>query len=345
MVIGGFTVLRLIDLDFAITYGSSSNNHRLKLKNKNTLNVGGLNYLITTVCYGIKRNDVVIAMCLEPSCGPEEILSYRDWVTKLQYDIAVDRLKSMGVCVLQFKSRAELDDEMYKLAWSGKERFRSALVYTRANKVKECVLSDDSCTVLGEVITNARYYDSIEADVKFTLPGFYFYNLLGSLNVKNQNALYEKFERYVRNLDGNKRSIVKNADSPSVMKSFSKECYINMELERDEVQAIVNTVNKDFDNPETKDAYNWEDMCAYNLDALKWFLEVFRFNAMLKFFGWDYTNYQIDYRQRAYWTEMIGGYEDGSKQVNENIPVETEYGNDPEMIDTNYFESDIDDYL
>ena len=307
---------RLIDLDLLVQKGMKARPFMVKVKDCE-VNLASLQYCIERIlCFHVQGCLICIVM-EEPN--EEEVISCRDPLSRLCYEILGEKLETMGLYVKKFKTRKELEDFTFDLCNRG---FRGVNPFATVRAMIDCPKLYTLVNLSRAIaIDNVKKicvdtYDACDEELEVPLVSYPLLYVLKEVFPDNYVDLYQEY------IGTHKPSA--ELAYPNVMAEFLKDCMDAGKISIEDTITAVDKILKLHEN--LKEPIDYAPFENFNLLGAKTLLTGFNMKTALELLG----VYNPEYTKQtsiinSYLRDKVMKYVDGEFSLNRNISLETDY--------------------
>lgn len=308
---------RLMDLDLLVQRGMKSRPFQVKARDKQ-VNLSAVQYVMERVMAFHAQNCWVCILMIDPN-NTEEVVSSRDPLSRLCYEILFDKLETTGLCVKKFKRRQELEDFAYDLCNRG---FRGVNPFSTVRAMVDC---PKLYTLIG--VSRAFAVDSGKkvcidtynsCDDELEVPVL-SYPMLWILKEKFPDKYVDFYEEFVETHEPSADLAL-----PITMANFIKGKMESGDITVTECVSTVESILALHDG--LSEPIDYEQFQQFNRDGAVTLLTGFNLKTALELIGVFELNYT---KQSAvinsYLKNKVQSYVDGNFSLDRGISVETDY--------------------
>lgn len=362
---------RIIDLDSVIVSGNKRYCAPYK-RGSNEFSFGGIQYLMEIIANGYTTNCATVVLCRDIQLADsdslaDDLLSYREAETLMQYEICYEKLSMTGVKVMLYETQQELWDDMFALTKQAAYDNPLARVYT--NHIEDIAglinLYDTLYIYTSTKVFTRENVSSIVSDIVIPYNAYDLYTLLNPY-IHNR-ALLEYLIGYYKKMIDNVCYKVRPSTAKESVEHYRNKTHLRLFL--DQITALteedVKNLEKEIQTRKEREdglkTFKLEAFKSINEKGMSVFLGMLRFSMIAEYLGVD-PRPKLGYSDYNYISEKIDRYFNNDYSLENSLGLPTNFFSSEEKItlknadgklvhsktvkDTEYLDdADADDFL
>lgn len=308
---------RLMDLDLLVQKGMKSRPFMVKVKDSQ-VNMGALQYALERIlCF--KAQGCSICILRQDPKNEEDVVSARDPLSRLCYEILSDKLETFGFFVKSFETRKELEEFAFDICnrgFRGVNSFVTVRAMVNCPKLYTLINMSRAIAIDSEVAVNIDVYDACDDELEVPMLAYPMLFIL-------KEYFPDKYETYYK-LFLKKNDPSEDLCLPVVMAEFIKDLCDNGEITQEtciEVIKGILALHDGLDNP-----IDQEKFSKFNQEGAETVLTGFNMKTALELIG----VYEINYTKQssvinAYLKNKLNDYVSGEYSLDNLLSLETNY--------------------
>ena len=332
---------QIIDLDSVIVSGSKRYCAPYK-RGSNEFSFGGIQYLMEIISNGHMMNSAIVVLCRDIQIADQDslsddLLSYREPETLLQYQICYEKLSMTGVKVKFYATQQELWDDLFALTKQATFENPLARVYTNhIEDIAGLINNSDSLYIYtsSKVFTRANATDMVN-DIVIPFNTYDLYYLLNSY-IPNRELLQYLLEYYKKTIDSICYKTVVHSAWGSI-EHYRSQKYLTLFLDmisalsEKDVKEITQAIEKKFERENNLPKYKFEAYKSINEKGMAVFLSMFRFYMIAEYMKLD-PKPKLGSSDYGYIPEKIDQFFNNEYSLEHNISMPTDFFASDEMV-------------
>lgn len=318
------TPFRLMDLDLLVQKGAKSRPFNVKVKDTE-VNLNALQFVIERIlCF--KAQGCSLCVLIQSNLNPDEVVSARDPLTKLCYEILSDKLPTLGIPVKFFGSRKELEDYAFDICnrgFRGKNPFNTVRAMIHCPKLYTLITLSRAIAIDSDIAVNIDVYDACDDELEVPMLAYPMLYVLKEVFPENYAEYYAEF------LEDKTPSA--DLASTSVMAVFLKSLFDSSRISEDkciEAVKLVLSLQEGLNEPIDHTEFN-----TFNHEGAVTLLTGFNLVTALELIG----VYNINYTKqsaviKSYLYGKLNDYVSGEYSLRNGLSLQTDYFSEEGLV-------------
>lgn len=308
---------RLMDLDILVQRGMKARPFLVKARDQQ-VNLSAVQYAIERIlCF--HAQNCLVCVVAQNNPNPEEVVSARDPLSLLCYEILSEKIPTMGFCVKKFDSRIELEDFCFDLCnrgYRGANPFATVRAMVDCPKLYTLISMSRALSIDGYKTVNIDIYNACDTELEVPMLAYPMLYVLKDKFPDRYKELYNLF------IEENPPSA--DLAQPITMANFLKNKMTENVISDDEcIDSIkmVLSLHEGLDVP-----INMSDYQGFNYDGAVTLLTGFNLKTALELIG----VYQLNYTKQSsvintYLRNKIESFISGQFSLDNSLSLQTDY--------------------